>query len=99
MRIILDDRRSFSNYEQYNCVRKYEECTNLIRLFRHISFISLDYDLGEEKTGLSVLEYMVECGCDVKRINIHSDHSIGVPKMREFAEKHFPNASLTFNRL
>ena len=99
MKIILDDRRPFPDTNRYNCYRRYEECAEDIRIIRHVSFISLDYDLGEEKTGLDLLEYMVECGCEVKHINIHSDHSIGVPKMREFAEKHFPNALLTFNSL
>lgn len=99
MKIILDDRRPFPENKTYNCVRTYEECTLLIRIFHTISFISLDYDLGGKETGLDVLAYMVECGNEVKHINIHSDHSIGVPKMREFAEKNFPNAELTFNRL
>lgn len=99
MRIILDDRRSFSNYEKYNCVRTYQECIELISLFRSVSYISLDYDLGEQKTGLDVLIYMVECGCTVKHINIHSDHSVGVAKMWDYAKEHFPNASLTFNSL
>ena len=99
MKIILDDRRPFPENKTYNCVRTYEECVLLIRIFHTISFISLDYDLGGRETGLDVLAYMVECGNEVRHINIHSDHSIGVPKMREFAEKNFPNAELTFNRL
>lgn len=100
MRIILDDRRDFSKYKSCNnCVRTYEECVELIRIFGSISFISLDYDLGEDKTGLDVLEYMLECGCEVKHINIHSDHSIGVPQMKEFVQNHFPNASVTCNKL
>ena len=99
MKIILDDRRKFFVNKTYNCVRTYEECSFLIRNFHKISFISLDYDLGEKETGLDVLAYMVECGNEVKHINIHSDHSVGVPQMREFAEKNFPNTELTFNRL
>ena len=99
MRIILDDRRPLPEDSIYNCVRTYEECAFLIRNFHTIRYISLDYDLGEGETGLSVLKYMVECGNDVKHINIHSTHPIGVTKMREFAEKNFPNAELTFNRL
>lgn len=99
MKIILDDRRQFPENGTYNCVRTYEDCALLIRVFHTISFISLDYDLGGKETGLDVLKYMVECGNEVKHINIHSDHSVGVPKMREFAEKNFPNAELTFNSL
>lgn len=99
MKIILDDRRAFPENNTYNRVRIYEECALLIRVFHTISFISLDYDLGGKETGLDVLAYMVNCGNEVRHINIHSDHSVGVPKMREFAEKNFPNAELTFNQL
>jgi len=45
------------------------------------------------------LEFMLENGNEVEHINIHSDHSVGVPKMREFAQKHFPDAALTFNSI
>ena len=99
MRIILDDRRPMPEKGPYNCVRTYGECIFLIRNVHTISFISLDYDLAGRETGLDVLAYMVEQGNDVKHINIHSDHSVGVPKMRAYAEEHFPNASLTFNPL
>ena len=100
MKIILDDRRPLPEESPYyNCVRTYEECVFLIRNFHTISYISLDYDLGEGETGLSVLKYMVECGNDVNHINVHSTHHTGVPKMREYAEKNFPDAELTFNHL
>lgn len=99
MKIILDDRRQMPEKGPYNCVRTYEDCIFLVRNFHTISFISLDYDLTGKETGFDVLVYMVENGNDVKHINIHSDHSIGVPKMRTYIEKHFPNTSLTFNPL
>ena len=99
MKIILDDRRPFPEKGDYNGVRTYEECAFLLRNIHTISFISLDYDLGGKETGLDVSAYMVECGNEVKHINIHSDHSVGVPQMRKFVEEHFPTASLTFNSL
>lgn len=99
MKIILDDRRPMPEDGPYNCVRTYEDCIFLIRNFKTISFISLDYDLGGKETGYDVLVYMLENSNTVKHINIHSDHSLGVPKMREFVEKNFPNTSLTFNPL
>lgn len=100
MKIILDDRRPLpEDSREYNCLRTYEECALLLRNFHTISYISLDYDLGEGETGLSVLKYMVECGNDVKHINIHSTHPTGVPKMLEYAKKNFPGAELTQNRL
>lgn len=100
MKIILDDNRPFpGNNQAYNCVRTYEECIFLLKMFHRISFISLDYDLGGAETGMSILQYMKERGNDVGHINIHSDHSEGVPKMREYAEQNFPEAKLTFNSL
>ena len=99
VKIILDDRRYVPSNSPYNVVRNYEDCVEIIRLFWKISFISLDYDLGEGKTGYDVLVYMAENGIEVKHINIHSDHSVGVPKMREYAWKYFPSVSLTFNPL
>ena len=100
MKIILDDRRALpEDSPEYNCLRTFEECAFLLRNIHTIRYISLDYDLGEGETGLSVLKYMVECANEVKHINIHSTHPNGVQKMREYAEKNFPDAELTFNHL
>ena len=98
MKIILDDRRTFPE-GPYNCVRTYDDCIRLLRLFRKAAYLSLDYDLGADNTGLDVLIYMHENGLTAEQINIHSDHSEGVPKMRKYAEEHFPGAILTFNQL
>lgn len=99
MKIVLDDHRCIPANSPYNLVRTYAECVELIRLFRKISFISLDYNLGTVKTGLDVLVYMAEHDIEVKHINIHSNHIIGVPKMGEYARAHFPDTTLTFNPL
>ena len=99
MRIILDDCRPLPESGPYNCVRTYEECAFLLRNFHIISYISLDYDLGGGETGLTVLKYMVECGNNVRHINIHSTHPIGAPRMEAFAMEHFPNAEITRNPL
>ena len=99
MKIILDDRRYVPSDSPYNVVRNYEDCVYMIRIFRKISFISLDYDLGEGRTGYDVLVYMKENDIEVKHINIHSDHSVGVSKMKEYVWSNFPDTSLTFNPL
>ena len=98
MKIILDDRRTFPD-GSYNCARTYEDCVRFLKVFRKASYLSLDYDLGSDKTGLDVLVYMHENGMKVEHINLHSDHSEGVPQMRRYAEEHFPEAILTFNQL
>lgn len=99
MKIILDDRRYVPSNSPYNLVQTYDECVEMIRIFRKVSFISLDYDMGPNKTGYDVLVYMKENDIGVQHINIHSDHSVGVPKMREYVWVNFPNVSLTFNPL
>lgn len=99
MKIILDDRRYVPGDSPYNVVRTYEECVELLRLFRRIRYISLDYNLGTVKTGWDVLVYMAENNIEVGQINIHSNHIVGVPRMREYAWEHFPDASITFNPL
>lgn len=99
MKIVLDDRRMIPPDSPYNLVRDYAECVEMLRLFRKVSFISLDYNLGTVKTGYDVLVYMKENNIEVKHINIHSNHIVGVPKMQEYVWQNFPDATLTFNPL
>ena len=99
MKIILDDRRYVPSNSPYNVVRNYEDCVEMICLFRKISYISLDYNLGTVKTGYDVLVYMKENNIEVKHINIHSDHSVGAPKMKQYVWTNFPSVSLTDNPL
>ena len=99
MKIILDDRRYVPDSSPYNVCRTYAECVEMLRLFRKITYISLDYNLDSVKTGYDVLVYMKENHIEVKHINIHSNHLIGVPKMRDYAWDNFPDVSITFNPL
>lgn len=99
MKIILDDRRYVPGNSPYNVVRNYEDCVEMIRLFRKISYISLDYNLGTVKTGYDVLVYMKENNIEVKHINIHSNHILGVPKMQNYAWEQFPGVEITCNPL
>lgn len=99
MKIILDDIRGFPK-SGYNCVRNYEDCILLLSIFQNnLEFISLDYDLGTEHTGYDVLVYMHLLGIEPKHINIHSDHCIGAPKMKAFAETYFKNTVITDNKI
>ena len=99
MKIVLDDRRTIPDSSPYNLVRTYDECVEMIRLFRKISFISLDYNLGTVKIGYDVLVYMFENNIEVQHINIHSNHIVGIPKMQAYAWKHFPDVPVTCNPL
>lgn len=99
MKIILDDRRYVPGNSPYNVVRNYDDCVEMLRLFRKISYISLDYNLGTVKTGYDVLVYMKENNIEVKHINIHSNHILGVPQMQAYAWENFPGVEVTFNPL
>lgn len=98
MKIFLDDTREFPDkMHGFNCVRDYQTCITLIDVFQNeIDFISLDYELGDEFTGLDVLKYMKENGITPKSINIHSTHSIGREKMYKFAKENFKNCEITW---
>ena len=99
MEIILDDDRPFPSNPKYSCARTYKECTSLLNKASSISYISLDYDLDETETGLSVLQYIKAKEIKIDHINIHSTHPVGIILMKEYAETHFPTAALTFNYL
>lgn len=99
MKIILDDDRPFPSNPEYSCARTYHECISLLSNASTINYISLDYDLDEEETGLSVLQYIKAKEINIDHINIHSTHPVGIVLMKEYAERHFPSAELTFNFL
>jgi hypothetical protein len=102
MKIFLDDTREISPKYAYSCVRTYDECITLLSVFsKDVEFISLDYNLGRNSkySGYDVLVYMYENGIYPNRINIHSSHQNGAPKMMEYAEKYFPNAIVTANKI
>ena len=99
MKIFLDDTREFPDkMHGFNCVRDYQTCIILIDVFQNeIDFISLDYDLSDEFTGLDVLKYMKANGIMPKSINIHSTHSIGRGKMYKYAKENFVDCEITHN--
>lgn len=101
MKIFLDDYRNPApDMKNFNVVRTYKRCIQLIELFaEELEFLDLDYDLGTEKTGLDVLEFMQKKNIAPTQINIHSDHEIGVMQMRKYAETHFPETKVSCVRV
>jgi hypothetical protein len=101
MKIFLDDIRKIDENLGNAVVRNYESCIELISNSRNdLDFVSLDYSLGSEKTGLDVLVYMVENRIYPNHINIHSDHEVGVPIMRKYVQENFSNyIMVTFNKI
>jgi hypothetical protein len=100
MKIFLDVTREFPDKKYgFNCVRDYNTCIMLIDAFRNeLDFISLDYDINDEYTGLDVLKYIKENKIAPNNINIHSTHSIGREKMYKFAKENFANCRITMKK-
>lgn len=98
-KIFVDDKRSFDEAEKcgYSCVRTYNECILLLSVFKKIDVINLDYDLGEDKTGLDILIYMKENNIEVKEIYIHSTHSEGVKEMEAFIKQNYEKVKYSYS--
>lgn len=95
MKLFVDDRRE--QPKGFNCAVDYDSAVMLLRLL-DFNFVTLDYDLGDGKTGLDILKYMHENGKYPEHLNIHSDHSVGRQEMRRYAEENFPETvSITLN--
>ena len=87
MKIWLDDVRDAPD-DSWRVVRTYGECQELIMYFVSldepdgISGISLDHDLGEEKTGYDIAKLIEELVAGdynyfPPRIWVHSDNPVG----------------------
>ena len=97
LKLFVDDTRDFP--KGFECVRNYSDCIFYYRLFGEFDFVSLDYSLGEEHTGLDILVWMKENGKCPSHINIHSNNIEGMRLMRKYAEANFPNSRITMNTL
>ena len=94
MNLYVDDRRPVPKVG-YECCRDVEGAKFLLS-FMSFETVSLDYNLGDGRTGLEILEYMHERGIRVSRINIHSDNTLGIAQMTAYCASHFPDVEVTF---
>lgn len=97
MKLFLDDSRDFPE-AGFECCRDAKNAMLLLSVMK-FDFISLDYSLEEELTGLDVLVFMKERGIKVPRINIHSNNIEGMKTMRRYCEENFPESIVTMNTL
>lgn len=99
MKIFFDDNRKIDN-DEFLVAKDYHMCVDYLTAFRNsIDFISLDYQIDFcDKTGYDVLVFMKENEIQPKSINIHSDHSVGVPKMLQYCMNNFKNTTVTTNK-
>lgn len=100
-KIYVDDSRVVAFKEAaeagYNCVRTYSQCVMLLSVFKSVDVINLDYDLGESKTGLDILKYIVNNNIQVKEIYIHSTHTEGVRMMEKYIFNNLQHTLYTYS--
>lgn len=97
MKLFLDDSRDFPE-TGFECCRDAKTAMLFLSVMK-FDFISLDYSLEDELTGLDVLIYMKKRGITVSHINIHSNNIEGIKSMREYCKKNFPESVITTNAL
>ncbi len=97
MKLFLDDSRPFPP-GGFQCCRDAKTAMTLLSVLK-FEFISLDYSLEDELTGLDVLKFMKERGIYVPRINIHSNNIEGIRLMRRYCEENFPESKISVNTL
>ena len=97
LKLFVDDTRP--QPRGFECVTSYADAIWYYELFGEFEFVSLDYHLGEEHTGLDILIWMKEHGKRPAHINIHSNHIEGMKLMRKYAEENFPGVNITMNTL
>ena len=86
MYMYVDDVRTAPPYSDV-IAKDYASAIRILKLLP-IEILDLDYAMGPGGNGLQILEYMVANGIKVKKIKVHSDHSIGRPKMIEYINDH-----------
>jgi hypothetical protein len=89
MRLYLDDIRECP--KGWILARTYAECIRLIDT-EQVEEMSLDHDLGEEKTGYDILRYILDKVVDCKeyeppaRIHLHTGNPVGRQRMLGLVE-------------
>ena len=75
--LYVDDIRTPKNNDNWVIARSYNEAIDLINN-NNINQLSLDHDLGEERSGYDIAMYLVENNIYPKKIHIHSANPVGV---------------------
>ena len=96
MYLYLDDVRTPK--QNMHVVRNYKECIDVLQN-NYIDYLSLDHDLGEEKTGYDVAKWIVQEGIEIPHINIHSANPVGKDNIRQLLKRYCPNTKVTIHWL
>ena len=92
IKIYLDDARQCPT--NFSLAKNYDECIYLLEN-NEISVLSLDHDLGEEKTGYDVCKQLIEMFLDSperwpQEIYLHTDNPVGRDNMFQLLDHYKP---------
>lgn len=93
MFLYLDDIRE-PIHNNFYVVRNYQDCVDFLKN-NTVSFLSLDHDLGEDKSGYDIAKFLVQEGIEVEKINIHSANPVGRDNIVQLIGRYFPNTKIT----
>lgn len=74
--LFVDDIRVPQLKDDIEVVRNYNDAIFCLRNNIY-DYISLDHDLGEDKTGYDIAKYIVENQVQLKGFRVHSANSVG----------------------
>jgi hypothetical protein len=87
--VYLDDVRIAP--KGFITVRNYCECIEILNKNKlNIGILSLDHDLGEEKTGYDITKYMVEHNIWADEIYLHTKNPVGRDNMFQLLMRYKP---------
>lgn len=90
MRVYLDDIREAPN--GWTKITNYSDLIEFLEDYKdEIKEISLDHDLGEEKTGYDACKWMVENEYWIPIIRIHSANVVGIKNMYQLLDRYAPD--------
>ena len=76
--LYIDDLRKVP--DNFICARNYNKAINYLNNY-NINILSLDHDLGEEKTGYDIVKYICMNNIKINSIYIHTDNVVGRENM------------------
>lgn len=85
--LFLDDMRSCPN--GYVLAKNFDECILMLTEFE-VQILSLDHDLGEERTGYDVAKWIVENNRWPNEIRFHTSNPVGRRNMQQLLQRYAP---------
>jgi hypothetical protein len=92
--LFLDDLRKCP--EGFTLVKNYEECV-LMLAECEVEILSLDHDLGEERSGYDVAKWIVQNSCWPHEIRFHTANPVGRSNMRQLLARYAPQRVIIGN--